>query len=294
MKFKSFIDVFVERFLSTNTTTWAASLAFYTSLSLAPLLILFVTFSSRLSPDLQNTFVSEATYMMGPQAASTVEMIIMNAKSRSDLSSISGMVGMATLLLSASFIFGELRSALNQIFEVKNLPKQLTTFLSATQAFIKVYIFQMGFAFAFLFIMIVSLVISTALSAILYSDDAAFKAFINIAISILFYSALFTLLFHFVPSERLTWRRSWQAGLMTSLLFVGGKELIGLYLGNSGISTSYGAAGSLVVLLAWVYYSALIIFIGAHCATTLAILSKKASESVAHTKFVPLKEPHEV
>ena len=137
----------------------------------------------------------------------------------------------------------------------------------------------MGFAFAFLFIMIVSLIVSTALSATLYSDDAAFKALLNVFISVSFYGGLFTLLFHFVPLRHLTWKRSTQAGLMTSLMFVGGKELIGVYLGNSALNSSYGAAGSLVVLLGWVYYSALIIFIGAHCTTALAILSEEIKKT---------------
>ncbi len=294
ISFKQFADLFVDRFLITNTTTWAASLAFYTSLSLAPLLILFVTFSASFSADLQSKFLSEANYLVGPEAAETFAMIIKNAKDRADLGSLSGILGAATLLLSASFIFGELRASLDQIFDIKIVVKENRTLFDMFKSFLRIYVFQMGLAFAFLFIMIVSLVVSTALSITLYSDDATFKSIINIIVSALFYSGLFTLLFHFVPSQHLTWRRSWQAGLMTALLFVGGKELIGVYLGNSALSTSYGAAGSLVVLLAWVYYSAMIIFIGAHSITTLTALQKKANGADVIPEYVPLKETHEV
>ena len=163
------------------------------------------------------------------------------------------------------------------------------------KSFVKDYILQMGLAFAFLFIMIVSLIASTALSAFLYAQNETFSSVINIAGSTAFFMGLFTLLFHVMPSQRLTWQRSWQAGLTTGLLVVGGKEIIGLYLGQSAMSTSYGAAGSLVILLAWVYYSAMIIFIGAHATTTLSILSKKKSEELHQSdQFVPLMETHEV
>ncbi|MBC7741201.1 MAG: YihY/virulence factor BrkB family protein [Bdellovibrionaceae bacterium] len=293
-KLRHFIDIFLERFTVCNTTTWAASLAFYTSLSLAPLLILFVTFSSQLSPQIQQSFVTEATYLVGPQAGEMIAMVIQNSKARSDLSSISGIFGFFTLLLSASFIFGELRTALDQIFDIKRTGQARRTFFQVTRGYFKVYIMQMGLAFAFLFIMIVSLIISTALSATLYSDDTQMKVLINVLVSLFFYMGLFTLLFHYIPSEHLTWRRGWQAGLMTSFLFVSGKEAIGLYLGHSALSSTYGAAGSLVVLLAWVYYSTLILFVGAHATSTLAIMSQRAAEAAHADTFVPLKESHDV
>ncbi len=290
LSFRKFIDVFIDRFIICHTTTWAASLAFYTSLSLAPLVILFVTFSSQLSPQLQKSFVGEATYLVGPRAGETIAMIIQNAKARSDLSSVSGVFGLITLLLSASFVFGELRAALDQMFDIKRINAKRRTFIQVTHGYFKVYIFQMGLAFSFLFIMIVSLVISTALSATIYSENAQFKIVLNILLSLFFYMGLFTLLFHYIPSEHLTWRRGWQAGILTSFLFVSGKEAIGLYLGNSALNSTYGAAGSIVVLLAWVYYSAVILFVGAHATSTLAILSKQAAEVSPVEAFVPLKE----
>ncbi len=291
--FKQFANVFIDRFVASNTTTWAASLAFFTALSLAPLLVLFVTLSAQFSPSLQQKFVSEASMVVGYEAGETIKVIIDNAKERKDLSSISGFFGIITLLLSASFIFGELRAALNQMFDIKIAPSQQTGIFHVTKGYLKVYIFQMGLVFAFLFIMIVSLVMSTALSASVYTEHAVFKSFLNVLISILIYMGLFTLLFHYVPSERLTWRRAWHAGLLTALLFVGGKELIGIYLGNSALSTTYGAAGSLVVLLAWVYYSAVIVFIGAHCTSTLAYLAKKDPVASHAPDYVPLKEAHD-
>src|SRR4051812_29185174 len=113
-----FLDRFIHKFSKDETTTLAASLAFYTALSLAPLVILFVTISSQFSLELQNNFVSEAEHVVGQEGAAAFDMIIQSAKTRPDLTSLASILGVLTLLLSASMIFGELRAALNRIFEV--------------------------------------------------------------------------------------------------------------------------------------------------------------------------------
>ena len=118
MAARKFIENFIRKFTQDETTTLAASLAFYTALSLAPLVILFVTISSQFSPELQKNFVAQTQNVMGREGAAAVEMIIDSAKTRTDLTSVASVVGVLTLLLSASLIFGELRGALNRIFEI--------------------------------------------------------------------------------------------------------------------------------------------------------------------------------
>lgn len=263
MKFQTSFNQFVDRFQNKQTTTWASSLAFYTALSLAPLLVLFLVVSSQLSPGLQEIFLQEVHSLMGPVAATTIVMIMQNAKDRPDLMSFSGLISVATLLLSASLIFGELRSALNSIFD-NDVPAEDVPFGRATWLFIKARVLQMGLVLGFLFIIIVSLVASTIISSTFAGVTGALSTVFNMIASMIIYVFLFSILFHYLPEKKLPWKRSIQGGLITSALFLVGKELIGLYLGQSAISSSYGAAGSLVVLLAWVYYSALIIFIGAH------------------------------
>jgi membrane protein len=205
---------------------------------------------------------------MGSEAASTIVLILQNAKSRPDLMSFSGLISIATLLLSASLIFGELRAALNTIFE-KEAPSEDLSFKQATWCFLRARFLQMGLVLGFLFIVIVSLVASTVISTTIKYAPNSFGVVVNILTSAGIYIFLFSILFHFLPEKRLPWKRSVQGGILTSFLFIIGKELIGLYLGHSALSSSYGAAGSLVVLLAWVYYSALIIFVGAHLSYVL-------------------------
>lgn len=263
MKITTLASTFIDRFQDKKTTTWAASLAYYTALSLAPLLMLFLLLSSQFSYDLKKSFLSEIHGLMGSDAATAIEQIIENAKSRPDLMSLSGAVSIFTLLLSASLIFGELRSALNFIFDVEE-SKEDHPFLKSTWIFLRVRILQMGLVLGFLFIMIVSLIASTVITTTLAVHENGFSFFINILTSATLYIVLFAILFHYIPDKRTSWRRSFQGGVITALLFVVGKELIGFYLGHNAISSSYGAAGSILVLLVWVYYISLIIFVGAH------------------------------
>lgn len=244
--------------------TWAASLSFYTSLSLAPLLMLFVTVSAQLGTDLTEGFLNQVQGLVGPDAARGIAIVIENAKARPDLASISGIVGTVTLLLSASLVFGELRAALNAIFKPQAQADAEMGFVRTTLVFLKERVLQMGLVFGFIFTMLVSLGVSTAISAMIGSSEATALSVVNIAVSMALYIAIFTLLFRFLPKGRLPWKQAVRGGGLTALLFVTGKELIGLYLGNSAISSAYGAAGSIIVLLAWVYYSALITFVGAH------------------------------
>ncbi len=263
MTAKTLLNTFIDRFLAKKTTTWAASLAYYTALSLAPLLMLFLLLSSQLSYDLKQNFLNEIVGLMGSDASTAMELIMENAKSRPDLMSLSGAVGVLTLLLSASLIFGELRAALNFIFDVEE-KKEDYPFWQSAWIFLRVRILQMGLVLGFLFIMIVSLIASTLITATLAVHENAFSFLINILTSSSLYIFLFAILFHYIPEKRISWRRSFQGGIITALLFVIGKEVIGFYLGHGAISSSYGAAGSILVLLAWVYYISLIIFVGAH------------------------------
>ncbi len=272
---KNFAASFIERFNRDQTTTLAASLAFYTALSLAPLLILFITFSAGLSPSVQKNFVIQTESLVGIDAAKAIEMIINSAKDRPDLVSTSGIFGLLTLLLSASLIFGELRSALNQIFEIKFETPASETLFHSVWGFVKAKFLHVGFALSFIFIMIVSLIASSIISVAVQSDHASIVRLINILASLVSYIGLFTLLFHYLPNTRVSWKVALHGGLITAFLFVVGKELIGLYLGNSAVGSSYGAAGSVIVLLIWVYYSAMITFVGAHVSSLLSAQGKK-------------------
>lgn len=263
MSVKIFFHQLFTRISENKTTTWAASLAFYMALSLAPLLILFLSLSSLLSQDLQTTFEQQVNQLMGPVAAEGVSTVINSAKDRPDLMSISGIIGTVTLLISAGLIFGQMREALNEIFEKRSEPHKEGIW-NTIRTFLKTTFIRIALVFGFLIAMIGSLIVSTLISAYLHTDQALMAASLNIIVSFLFYILLFTGLFHYVPNGKMPWREAFEGGAVTAVLFLFGKELIGLYLGQGALSSSYGAAGSVVALLAWVYYSAMIIFVGAH------------------------------
>lgn len=269
MTAKKFLVTLFDRFSITQTTTLAASLAFYTSLSLAPLLVLFISITSKLDLEIQNTFIEQMKGLVGLDAAKTFEIIIQNAKQSSDLASFSGILSLLTLFFSASLIFGELRKALDKIFELT--PKIQTNAKSGIQQLIlqlREIIFHIALVLIFLFIMIVSVIMTSLLSLIVVSNRTIWLVF-EFGLSIIIYSAIFSMLFRFLPISRINWAQAAKGGVITSLLFVIGKGIIGFYLGRHAIGSAYGAAGSVIVLLVWVYYSALITFIGAHVSSIL-------------------------
>ncbi|CAN5653716.1 YihY/virulence factor BrkB family protein [soil metagenome] len=278
MTIKSFLKSFFARFVSAHTTTYAASVAFYTALSLAPLLILFVTFTSQMSADFQQSFSFQIDSLVGSEAAKAVNLIINGAKDRTDLASLSGLFGFVTLLISASLIFGELREAMNTIFQTSKPADDSETIAHMVVHFMRDRVFQIGIAISFLFLMIVSLIFSSILSATFRSNESVWHA-VDVCTSFGFYIFIFALEFRYVPTRRTPWRESLLGGVITALLFVIGKELIGLYIGKSALGSAYGAAGSVIVLLVWVYYSGLITFVGAHVSAILLDSKKEETES---------------
>lgn len=281
MNISRFLKSFFARFVGARTTTYAASVAFYTALSLAPMLILFVSLTSRMSADFQESFFFQVDSLVGPEAAQAVNLIINGAKDRPDLASRSGLFGIMTLLFSAGLIFGELREAMNTIFRTQIAVPQPETFRHWVTYFLRDRIFQIGFAVSFIFIMIVSLIFSSLLAATFRSNEQVWHV-LNIAVSFAFYIFAFAMVFRYMPQRRTHWRESVLGGLITAFLFVIGKELIGLYLGKRALGSAYGAAGSVIVLLVWVYYSGLITFVGAHVSAILLDRRNERARQAEH------------
>lgn len=247
---------FSEGFEKHDLMTLSAALAFYTSLSLAPLLLLMVAGISFMGPEGQEHFMLQVESLVGPQASLAVAMIINNVDQQPSIGSFAGMVGIATLLFSASSVFVQMQSSLNVINEAKPILGKSTWML-----FLRRRIFSMGVVIGFAFLAIVSLVVSTVMAATLPRGDI--WKIVNDIISLFVFVGLFTTIFKLLPDVRMPWKQSALGGILTAVLFTLGKILIGLYLGESALGSAYGAAGSLIVLLAWVYYSSLIVFVGA-------------------------------
>jgi len=258
--------------LKRTTNSWlehegprlAASLSLYSLLSLAPLVILTIAVAALLfgHSAAQEALIDEVRDVMGGDGARTVQAVIEHGKEPHS-GSLASVIGIIILIVGASSVFGELQSALNKIWEVKPAPG--TGLLTLLRARLVSFALVLGCGF----LLLVSLVFSTALAAFgrffsaHLSLPTEFLAATNALVSFAGIFVLIALILKFVPDVTLRWRDVWPGALATALLFTIGKALLGLYLGKTAVGSAYGAAGSIIVVILWVYYSAMIFYFGA-------------------------------
>ena len=242
----------------------ASSLAYYTIFSLAPLLIIVIGIMSLFfsQGEAQSQLVAQIQGLFGEDVAGTIRTMIEN-REQSGGNVLATVIGFLILIVGATGVFVQLQNALNQIWDVKPDPEG-----GGIMRIIKVRLLSLGMVLVIGFLLLVSLVLSAVLSAlsgmlngVLPGADWLWNV-LNFVISFGVIAGVFALMFKFVPDAQVAWRDVFIGGAVTALLFVIGKTLIGLYLGSSGVASSYGAAGSLVVLLLWVFYSAQIVLFG--------------------------------
>lgn len=260
---------FADQFSENNTFSLAAALAFYAALSIAPLLVLFISIAAQISPHLQEDFVAEATALIGERAGAALSLIMDAAKARPDLKGFSGIFGFITLAVSASAVFAELKNSLNHILRDPGAMPSPPANHNLIFTFIRDRILNIGFALSFLFILMVSLILSSVIHFYASLGHKIWIEPLNWIFSLALQFLLFTLLYRYVPSRRESWGHACLSGGITALLFLIGKEFVGLYIGRSAVASAYGAAGSVIVLLIWIYYSALIVFSGAQLSSSL-------------------------
>jgi membrane protein len=248
-----------------NCLRLAASLAYYTALSLAPLVLLIVGVIG-LVLDRQHVgaqISAQLEGLIGPAGRELVTSIL--AATSPQGGTVATIIGLATLLIGATAVFGELQATLNLIWEVRPAPTM--GMWAGIWALLRERIFSLTLVLALAFLLLVSLVISAALAgaaALFHGPEQALRSrLLELAVSLLVLTLVFALLYMYVPDAEIGWQDVWLGGLITAVLFTLGKTAIGVYLGQASVGSAYGAAGSLVVLLVWVYYSALIMFFGA-------------------------------
>jgi membrane protein len=254
----------VVEWVDDNAARVAAALAFYTLLSMAPLVVLSISIAGFVlgEDSARDHLVREVGGMVGPQAAGALNAIIESAH-QSDSGVISSIIGVIVLLVGASGVFGELQSALDTIWGVKPKPQR------GIMGMVRDRLFSFSMVVGVAFVLLVSLVVSAVLSGVgrFMADSlpggAALWQALNIVVSLGVITVLFAMIFKVVPDVEIRWRDVWVGAFVTAALFTGGKYLLGWYLGNSTVASSYGAAGSVVALVVWVYYSAQILFLGA-------------------------------
>ncbi len=241
-----------------------AALAYYTVLSLVPLLVVLITLIGVIfgREAAQKQILDQTTNLMGPQSGDAIEQMIEHA-THPTTGTIAMLVGMATLLLGASGVFAQLQDSLNTIWKVE--PKEGR----GLWGLIRDRFISISAVLGTGFLLLVSLVLSAALAAFgkWYSEwlpaPEVVLQVLDIVISLLVIAGLFALMFKVLPDARIAWNDVWVGALLTAVLFMIGKFAIGLYLGKTDVGSAYGSAGSLVIMLVWVYYSAQIVLFGA-------------------------------
>ena len=248
--------------LEHDAQTMGAALAYYSVLSLAPLLVLAVGIAGLVYG--QKAASGEILYqvrdLVGDAGAEVIQNILKNAKSPAT-GTIASVIGILTLLFGASGVFKALRDSLNRIWGVRGAGR------TGFWATIRQETLTFGMVLGIGFLLLVSLVVSALLTAfgrfVQSRVPVTFWQFFNLAVSLVVITLLFALIYRVVPSTRIEWRDVWVGSFVTAVLFTTGKYLIGLYLGKASVGSAYGAAGSLVAVLVWVYYSAQIFLLGA-------------------------------
>jgi membrane protein len=234
----------------------AAAIAYTTAVSLAPFILILLAVASLLGQQFQNQIYIQMTALLGEQAGAAIRLVVENADNDQKLTTISGLVGFAILVVSASVIFSQLRAALDIIDELEVEQQG-----SAIWAFFRDKILSVGLVLGFLFLAITSLAITTIIAGIFDGREAFYWQIGSSLANLAIFTALFTVMFHYIPSERNRWWNSLISGLCATVFFLLGKHFIGLYLGQASVGSAYGAAGSLVVFLVWVYYTTFVLLV---------------------------------
>jgi membrane protein len=240
-----------------------AALAYYTVFSLAPLLIIVISIAGFFFGDeaARGEIVGQFQGLVGEEGGKAIQTMIENAGREKGSGVVATMISVVTLLFGASGVFGELQDSLNTIWGVK--PKPGRGILGMLKDRFVSFTMVLGIAF----LLLVSLVLSAAIAAMGTvfggSDSEGLLHILNFVVSFGVITLLFAAMYKYLPDVKIEWKDVWVGAAVTALLFALGKFAIGLYLGKGSVASAYGAAGSLVILLVWVYYSAQILFFGA-------------------------------
>ena len=262
----------VSEFVDDDCMTLAAALAYYTALGLSPMLVLLIWLATFAGEDMQQRLVGDIQALVGPQGGQAVKAVVDNAEATPQLGTIAGIVSLVTLFFSVSGVFGQLQAALNRMWDVKAAP--VTS--NGNWIWIRKRLLSLGAFLSVGFLLVVSLAVTAFVEGWTerlrqgLPGTAFLWQVVTFGVSLVVSAALFALIFKVLPDVKLGWRDTAVGGIATAILFSIGRWLIGLYLGRSSVGSAYGAAGSLVVVLVWVYYASLVIFLGAELTQVLA------------------------
>lgn len=269
-------------FIEDEALTRGAAIAFYAATSIAPLLLIVVAIAGLVfGPEAsEGAVIEQLSGLMGRQTAEFLQGALANA-SNTESGTLAALVGLVTLITTASGVFGEMQSTLNVIWKAEPTGTTVSRLIRARAA-------SLGLVAALGFLLVVSLVVSAGitafgayLNAILPFGEIVLSV-VNAIVSFALLYLVFAAIYKVLPDRHLTWRDITLGAAVTALLFTIGKSLIGWYIGSSAIASTYGAAGSLIVFLLWVYYSVQIFLLGAEL--TKAFTQRAAARDQLRTR----------
>ena len=248
-----------------QASTLGAALAYYTVFSLAPLLIIAIAIAGLVfgQEAAQGQIFEQLRGLLGEASAKAMQDMVQDANAKPATGVVATLIGVVTLLFGASGVFGQLQTSLNAIWDVEPKPGR------GILGLVRDRILSFGFILVVGFLLLVSLLLTAAVALVAQWFGGMLPAMetlaqiLNFVVSLAVITLLFAMIFKFLPDAKIAWHDVWIGAFITALLFTVGKFALGLYLGKSGVGSSYGAAGSLIVLLLWVYYSSQILFFGA-------------------------------
>ncbi len=259
-----------RRFVETDLLTHAASLSFFALISLAPLLVLLLWLTASLAPSAQQALVEELGMLAGHGAEQVAVTVIENATRRPDVGSLAGLWSTLLLLVGATAVFARLQGTLNLIF------RSDANRLGGIAAWLRKRVLSFGVVLSLGFLLLVSISLTTALQ-ILFAGATSLLPLIGNLASLLVYALAFALLYHYLPDRRVRWRQALLGGAITAALFVLGRWAIGFYLAHASPGSAYGSMGTLVLLLVWMYYAAMVFFTGALLTAVIDERMRRAS-----------------
>jgi membrane protein len=254
-----------SEWMEDDAPTLGAALAYYTVFSLAPLMTIAIAMAGLFfgKEAAQGQIFDELRVLFGEEGGKAVEEVVQSANAQPAAGVVATIISVIILLFGASGVFGQLQASLNTIWGVKPKPGR------GVLGIIRDRLLSFGFTLVVGFLLLVSLLLTAGIALVadwvggLMPGSETLAQLLNVVFSLVMITLLFAMIYKFLPDAKIAWRDVWIGAFLTALLFTIGKFALGIYLGKSGVASSYGAAGSLIVLLLWVYYSSQILFFGA-------------------------------
>ncbi|HEY0680143.1 MAG TPA: YihY/virulence factor BrkB family protein [Chitinophagaceae bacterium] len=282
-------------FFDDNALKLSASLSYYMVFALGPILLIVITLAGSIfkKTDVQGKVYYELNKLLGPEAAVQIQDIIQNTGSHE--STIGAIIGIVALFFGATGVFAEIQDSINYIWSVKAKPQKGWVHFLINRLLSFSIIISMGF------ILMVALIVNALMDVLserlmrLFPDNTVYIFYvINLLLIFIVITILFAAIFKILPDAHIRWKDALIGAAFTSVLFLGGKFLIGYYLGNSNIGAVYGTAASIIFILLWVYYSSVILFFGAEFTRMYAIMLGGGIRPDKTAVFIIKKEAREI